>query len=80
MSDDHSTFSYDGEGDPDSFSLAELQSAVDHYFLTSCRLEKLAEGGYHKVCLVYPWDRFVSEHRIRSTMSYDQMVRRLMLS
>ncbi|KAG0699349.1 hypothetical protein DFH29DRAFT_809184 [Suillus ampliporus] len=49
MSDDQmSTFSYDGEGEPDSFSLAELQSVVDRYFLTSCKLEKLAEGGYHK--------------------------------
>ncbi|KAG1847194.1 hypothetical protein DFJ58DRAFT_798363 [Suillus subalutaceus] len=44
-----STFSYDGDGEPDSFSLAELQSVVDLYFLTSCKLEKLAEGGYHKV-------------------------------
>jgi hypothetical protein len=44
-----STFSYDGDGKPDSFSLAELQSVVDLYFLTSCKLEKLAEGGYHKV-------------------------------
>ncbi|KAG2369335.1 hypothetical protein BDR07DRAFT_1447628 [Suillus spraguei] len=44
-----STFSYDGDGEPDSFSLAELQSVIDLYFLTSCRLEKLAEGGYHKV-------------------------------
>ncbi|KAG1809105.1 uncharacterized protein BJ212DRAFT_1484602 [Suillus subaureus] len=44
-----STFSYNGDGEPDSFSLAELQSVVDLYFLTSCKLEKLAEGGYHKV-------------------------------
>jgi hypothetical protein len=46
-----STFSYDGDGEPDSFNLAELQSVVDLYFLTSCKLEKLAEGGYHKVRL-----------------------------
>jgi hypothetical protein len=52
MDDDRmSTFSYDGDGQPDSFSLAELQSAVDLCFLTSCKLEKLAEGGYHKVRL-----------------------------
>ncbi|KIK34445.1 hypothetical protein CY34DRAFT_812902 [Suillus luteus UH-Slu-Lm8-n1] len=44
-----STFSYDGDGEPDSFNLAELQSVVDHYFSTSCKLEKLAQGGYHKV-------------------------------
>lgn len=44
-----STFSYDGDGEPDSFNLAELQSVVDLHFLTSCKLEKLAEGGYHKV-------------------------------
>jgi hypothetical protein len=50
MDDDRlSTFSYDGDGQPDSFSLAELQSAVDLCFLTSCKLEKLAEGGYHKI-------------------------------
>jgi hypothetical protein len=46
-----STFSYDGDGEPDSFNLAELQSVVDLYFLTSCKLGKLAEGGYHKVRL-----------------------------
>ncbi|KAG1758641.1 hypothetical protein EDD22DRAFT_909745 [Suillus occidentalis] len=44
-----STFSYDGDGEPDSFNLVELQSVVDLHFLTSCKLEKLAEGGYHKV-------------------------------
>ncbi|KAG2154085.1 hypothetical protein DEU56DRAFT_772851 [Suillus clintonianus] len=53
MSDDAydrmSTFSYNGEGEPDSFSLTQLRSVVDRYFLTSCKLEKLAEGGYHKV-------------------------------
>ncbi|KAG1751905.1 hypothetical protein EDB19DRAFT_1674474 [Suillus lakei] len=44
-----STFSYDGDGEPDSFSLVELQLVVDSHFLTSCKLEKLAQGGYHKV-------------------------------
>ena len=74
-----STFSYDGEGDPDYFSLAELHSAVDHYFLTSCKLEKLAEGGYHKACLVYSRDHFNSEHHIRYTIFYDQMARQWVL-
>ncbi|KAG2040885.1 hypothetical protein BDR03DRAFT_947641 [Suillus americanus] len=51
MSDDDgmSAFSCDGEAKTDSFSLTELQSVIDLYFLTSCKLEKLAEGGYHKV-------------------------------
>ncbi|KAG2066529.1 hypothetical protein BDR04DRAFT_1081817 [Suillus decipiens] len=44
-----STFSYDGDGEPDSFNLTELQSIIDLHFLTSCKLEKMAEGGYHKV-------------------------------
>ncbi|KAG2354580.1 hypothetical protein BDR07DRAFT_1305561, partial [Suillus spraguei] len=44
-----SSFSYDGDGESDSFNLSELQSVIDLYFLTSCKLEKLAEGGYHKV-------------------------------
>ncbi|KAG1809101.1 uncharacterized protein BJ212DRAFT_1380316 [Suillus subaureus] len=32
-----STFSFDGDGEPDSFSLAKLQSVVNLYFLTSWR-------------------------------------------
>ncbi|KAG2363058.1 hypothetical protein BDR07DRAFT_1609037 [Suillus spraguei] len=44
-----STFSYDGDGEPDSFNLTELQSVIDLHFLTSCKLEKMAEGDHHKV-------------------------------
>lgn len=47
--DSTSTFSYDEEGDPDTFSLHELKSVVNSHFNTTCNLEKLAEGGYHKV-------------------------------
>ncbi|KAG1763962.1 hypothetical protein EDD22DRAFT_473558 [Suillus occidentalis] len=57
--DQMSTFSYDGDGEPDSFNLAELQSVVDLYFFTSCKLEKLAEGGYHKVLDGSPLDAVV---------------------
>ncbi|KAI6146761.1 hypothetical protein BKA82DRAFT_4155572 [Pisolithus tinctorius] len=42
-----STFSYDGEADPDTFSL---------YQLGACNLKKLAEGGYHKVYDVHQED------------------------
>lgn len=44
-----STFSYGGEADPDTFSLHQLGVAVSSYFGTACALERLAEGGYHKV-------------------------------
>ncbi|KAF9224654.1 hypothetical protein BS17DRAFT_703073 [Gyrodon lividus] len=44
-----STFSYDGEADPDTFSLPQLGVAVDSHFGTVCELRKIAEGGYHKV-------------------------------
>ncbi|KAG2034824.1 hypothetical protein BDR03DRAFT_900768 [Suillus americanus] len=49
-------FLYDGEGEPDCFSIAKLQSIVNRYFLTSCKLEKLAEGGYHKVYDIFRSD------------------------
>ncbi|KAF8067847.1 hypothetical protein FPV67DRAFT_1780866 [Lyophyllum atratum] len=44
-----SVFSYDGEGEPDSFSLSQLKVAVERHFEEPCQLEKLSEGGYHKV-------------------------------
>ena len=44
-----SIFSYDGQGNPDTFSLRKLSAVVNSHFNTVCRLEKLAEGGYHKV-------------------------------
>jgi hypothetical protein len=44
-----STFSYDGEGVPDTFSLCELRSVVNSHFNAICTIEKLAAGGYHKV-------------------------------
>lgn len=44
-----STFSYDGEADPDTFSLHQLAVAVNSHFGAACELKKLAEGGYHKV-------------------------------
>ena len=47
-----STFSYDGDGDPDTFSLHELLVVVNSYFDTVCSLEKLGQGGYHKVRLI----------------------------
>jgi hypothetical protein len=54
-----SVFSYDGEGDPDTFSLHELNAAVNSHFSTVCSLEKLAQGGYHKVC----YDTPIFSHR-----------------
>lgn len=47
--DSTSTFSYDGDGDPDTFSLYELREVANSHFGTVCSLNKLAEGGYHKV-------------------------------
>jgi len=44
-----SIFSYDGEGESDSFSLSLLTAAVTEYFQTRCQLVKLAQGGFHKV-------------------------------
>ena len=46
-----STFSYDGDSgaDPDTFSLHQLEVAVNSHFGAACGLKKLAEGGYHKV-------------------------------
>jgi hypothetical protein len=44
-----STFSYDGEADPDTFNLHQLEVAVNSHFGAACELKKLAEGGYHKV-------------------------------
>ncbi|KAI5992533.1 kinase-like domain-containing protein [Pisolithus albus] len=46
-----STFSYDGDDKavPDTFSLYQLGVAVDSHFGEACHLQKLAEGGYHKV-------------------------------
>ncbi|KAJ7098639.1 kinase-like domain-containing protein [Mycena belliarum] len=47
-----SIFSYDSDEDatPASFSTTELEKAVrEHLHLDSCRLVKLAEGGYHKI-------------------------------
>ena len=44
-----SVFSYDGEGESDSFSLSLLTAAVTEYFQTTCQLVKLAQGGFHKV-------------------------------
>ena len=52
--DSTSTFTYDDtDGDPqaDIFSLHELREVVNSHFKTVCSLEKLAEGGYHKVRL-----------------------------
>jgi aminoglycoside phosphotransferase (APT) family kinase protein len=43
-----SMFSYDGQGDPVTFSLHKLSAVVNSHFSTVCRLEKLAEG-CHKV-------------------------------
>ncbi len=51
MPQDDSTFSYNGRGDPDTFSLDELRAVVNSHFGTVCTLEKLGEGGYHKVLL-----------------------------
>ncbi|EDR02793.1 uncharacterized protein LACBIDRAFT_308054 [Laccaria bicolor S238N-H82] len=44
-----STFSYDGEGVADTFSLTELRGVVNSHFNAKCTIEKLAQGGYHKV-------------------------------
>ncbi|KAG8220230.1 hypothetical protein J3R82DRAFT_1269 [Butyriboletus roseoflavus] len=44
-----STFSYDGEADPDTFSLHRLGVTVCAHFGTACELKRLGEGGYHKV-------------------------------
>ncbi|KAI6137239.1 hypothetical protein F5141DRAFT_75254 [Pisolithus sp. B1] len=44
-----STFSYDDEADPDTFSLYQLGVAIDSHFGEACHFKKLAEGGYHKV-------------------------------
>lgn len=51
-----STFSYDGEADPDTFSLYQLGVAVNSHFGKACNLKKLAEGGYHKVYDVHQED------------------------
>ena len=48
-SDKASIFTYDGEFDPDSFSLVALQDALSAHFGERCEVQKLAEGGYHKV-------------------------------
>ena len=47
--DTKSIFSYDGEGESDSFSVSLLTAAVTEYFQTPCQLVKLAQGGFHKV-------------------------------
>lgn len=47
--DTDSIFSYDSEGESDSFSLSLLTEAVTEYFRTPCQLVKLAQGGFHKV-------------------------------
>ncbi|KIJ33770.1 hypothetical protein M422DRAFT_264228 [Sphaerobolus stellatus SS14] len=47
--DTSSNFSYDGEAEPDTFSLSQLKAVVNRHFGESCELEKLDEGGYHKV-------------------------------
>ncbi|KAF8127591.1 phosphotransferase enzyme family-domain-containing protein [Boletus edulis] len=44
-----STFSYDGDGEADTFSLHQLRATVNSHFCVACQLRKLAEGGYHKV-------------------------------
>lgn len=44
-----STFSYDGEGVHDTFSLSGLRGVVNSHFNANCTIEKLAQGGYHKV-------------------------------
>jgi hypothetical protein len=44
-----SIFSYDGDEPPDAFRLFQLTETVNTYFGTECSLEKLAEGGFHKV-------------------------------
>ena len=44
-----STFAYDGNGIPDTFSLLELRGVVNSHFHAICNIEKLGEGGYHKV-------------------------------
>ena len=44
-----SIFSYDGEFDADQFNLHKLETFVNAHFKKPCKLEKLAEGGYHKV-------------------------------
>ena len=49
-----SIFSYDGEGESDTFSLSLLTAAVTEYFQTTCRLVKLAQGGFHKVSELNP--------------------------
>ncbi|KIK00510.1 hypothetical protein K443DRAFT_665055 [Laccaria amethystina LaAM-08-1] len=51
-----STFSYDGEGVPDTFSLCELRSVVNSHFNAICTIEKLAAGGYHKVYDIFKDD------------------------
>ncbi len=53
--DSTSTFSYDGDGDPDTFSLDELRAVVNSHFGAVCSLKKLGEGGYHKVRLGIPF-------------------------
>ncbi|KAI6028995.1 kinase-like domain-containing protein [Pisolithus marmoratus] len=45
-----SSFSYDDEAEPDTFSLHQLGAAVSsHFGQDRCDPKKLAEGGYHKV-------------------------------
>jgi len=44
-----SIFVHDGEGEPDIFSLVQVNSVVDAYFKTSFHLRKLADGSYYKV-------------------------------
>ena len=50
-----STFSYDGEGVSDTFSLSELRRTVNSHFNAICTIEKLAKGGYHKVYIPCPF-------------------------
>ncbi|KAJ7039726.1 kinase-like domain-containing protein [Mycena alexandri] len=57
--DSHSTFSYDSEEDatPASFSTTELEKVVrEHLHSDTCKLVKLAQGGYHKVYEVLTTD------------------------
>jgi hypothetical protein len=42
--DTDSIFSYNGEGESDSFSLSMLTAAVTEYFQTPCQLVKLAQA------------------------------------
>ncbi|KAI6144068.1 hypothetical protein BKA82DRAFT_81191, partial [Pisolithus tinctorius] len=50
------TFSYDGEADPDTFSLNQLWVLVNSHFGKACNLKKLVEGSYHKVYDVHQED------------------------